>query len=110
MSYENRILSGNFLVYDEDGFEREVYIKRVVYNKPATIVFWSDDTKTTTVCHEKDNYSADSGLMFCIVKKLAGRKHYSNLLTNWMPSDVKHTINEMVTLQEVRKKELKNKK
>lgn len=28
------------------------YIKRVIYNAPATIIFWSDGEKTVVKCHE----------------------------------------------------------
>lgn len=115
MNYENRILSGNFLYYDTDGDVNEVYISKVIYSKRATIVLWSDGTKTVTNCDSKDPYSPESGLMHCIVKKLAGRQHYSNLLFNWTPQPVltdedgNPLVDQQITLQEVRKKELLNK-
>lgn len=28
------------------------YIERVIYNAPATIIFWSDGAKTVVKCHE----------------------------------------------------------
>lgn len=28
------------------------YIERVIYNAPATIIFWSDGVKTVVKCHE----------------------------------------------------------
>lgn len=28
------------------------YVERVIYNAPATIVFWTDGTKTVVKCHE----------------------------------------------------------
>lgn len=28
------------------------YVGRVIYNAPATIVFWTDGTKTVVKCHE----------------------------------------------------------
>jgi hypothetical protein len=31
---------------------RKHYIERVLYNAPATIIFWSDGEKTVVKCHE----------------------------------------------------------
>lgn len=60
-----------------DEFESEVkfpQIKKVIFNGPATIVFWSDATKTVVKCQEDDagHYSKISGLALCIAKKAFG--------------------------------------
>ena len=64
---------------------KDIYIKRVIYNNPATIVFWSDDTKTVAKCHEDDTYSEEMGLILCCLKKLAGSSEVRALLHNWLP-------------------------
>lgn len=38
----------------------------IKFNGPATIVFWSDGTKTTAVCHEPYDGEIDPVLGFCI--------------------------------------------
>lgn len=49
-------------------------IKKVIFNNPATIVFWNDGTKTTVKCSERDEYSEEVGLAMCISKKALGNK------------------------------------
>ena len=49
-------------------------ISRVLFNKPATIVFWNDGTKTITKCSEDDTYSKEAGLAICCLKKAFGKK------------------------------------
>ena len=49
-------------------------IDRVIFNDPATIVFWKDGTKTVVKCQENDTYSPESGLAIAIAKKALGNK------------------------------------
>lgn len=44
----------------------------VIFNDPATIVFWSDDTKTVVKCQEGDTYNPEAGLAMCYMKKALG--------------------------------------
>ena len=50
-------------------------IKRVVFNNPATIVFWKDGTKTVVKCSEGDTFSKESGIAMCFMKKMYERKN-----------------------------------
>lgn len=55
--------------------ERKTYaIKRVIFNDPATIVIWSDKTKTVVKCQPGDAYDREKGLALCISKKFLGNK------------------------------------
>ena len=49
-------------------------IDRVIFNNPATIVFWKDGTKTVVKCQEGDTYSPESGLAIAFTKKALGNK------------------------------------
>lgn len=49
-------------------------IKKVVFNDPATVVMWSDGTKTVVKCQPNDVYSRETGLAMCIAKKFLGNK------------------------------------
>ena len=51
---------------------RELKVKKVIFNKPATIVFWSDNTKTVVVCKDNDEYDAEKGFYIACTKKLFG--------------------------------------
>lgn len=47
-------------------------IKRVIFNPPATIVYWSDGSKTVVKCSEKDVFDPEKGLAMAIAKRCAG--------------------------------------
>ena len=51
-------------------------IKKVIFNNPATIVLWEDDTKTVVKCGEDDVYDEEKGLAMAICKKLIGLKEF----------------------------------
>lgn len=49
-----------------------VSIRKVIFNDPATIVLWSDGSKTVVKCGPEDIYDMEKGLAMAIVKKMAG--------------------------------------
>ena len=49
-----------------------VGIRKVIFNDPATIVLWSDGTKTVVKCGPEDTFDMEKGLAMAIVKKMAG--------------------------------------
>ena len=62
-------------------------IKNVKFNGPATIVFWTDGTKTVVKCQDGDDYSEEVGLAMCIVKKAFGNtSKYNDIFKKWCPS------------------------
>ena len=46
--------------------------KKVIFNNPATIVIWSDGTKTVVKRQTGDRYNKEAGLALCYVKKFCG--------------------------------------
>ena len=63
-------------------------IKKVIFNAPATIVFWSDGTKTVVKCQNKDVYSKEHGLAMCIVKKVYNNKgNYNDVFKKWIEEE-----------------------
>ena len=61
-------------------------IKDVKFAPPATIVFWSDKTKTVVKAQGTDVYDPEKGLAMAIIKKLFGNKgNYNNLFHKWIP-------------------------
>lgn len=76
-------------VYPRPVYPRLVYprlaIKKVVFNAPATIVFWDDGTKTVVKC-ENEEYDPEKGLAMAIAKKALGNQgNYYNQFKKWMP-------------------------
>ena len=47
-------------------------IEKVIYNGPATIIWWKDNTKTVVKCHKDDIYDPEKGLAMAICKKALG--------------------------------------
>lgn len=50
-------------------------IKKVIYNDPATIILWSDGTKTVVKCMEDEDYDPEKGFMAAVTKKVFGDKY-----------------------------------
>lgn len=67
-------------------FVRGNKIEKVIFNDPATIVFWDDGTKTVTKCHGDDIYDETTGLLVCISKKfLGGASALKKTINKWLP-------------------------
>ena len=63
------------------------FIKKVKFNPPATIVFWTDNTKTVVKCSGED-YDPEKGLAMCICKKMFGNKgNYYEVFKKWLPKE-----------------------
>lgn len=55
-------------------YGKPVTIKEVIFNKPATIVLWSDGTKTVVKVQGKSKFDKEKGLAMAISKKFLGNK------------------------------------
>lgn len=60
-------------------------IKDIIFNPPATIVFWSDNTKTV-VKADGETYDPEKGMAMAISKKLMGdnKFEYYNTFLHWL--------------------------
>lgn len=55
-------------------------IERVIFHDPATIVFWSDGTKTVVKAHN-EKFDKEKGLLAAIAKKVYGNKgNFNNVI------------------------------
>lgn len=60
-------------------------IKNVIFNNPATIVFWSDGTKTVVRCQDGEPYDPEKGLAMAMCKKMHGNKReYYHTFMHWL--------------------------
>ena len=65
-----------------------IEIKNVIFNDPATIVFWTDGTKTVVKAQDDDAFDPEKGLAMAISKKALGNKgNYCNELKKWLPKE-----------------------
>ena len=63
-------------------------IKKVIFNYPATIVLWTDESKTVVKCQDGDIYDPEKGLAMAISKKALGNKgNYCNEFKKWLPEE-----------------------
>ena len=71
----------------ERSYDIRRHIKNVKFNPPATIVFWTDNTKTVVKCKGED-YDPEKGLAMCICKKVLGDKgNYYEVFKKWLPKE-----------------------
>lgn len=57
----------------------------VIFNDPATIVYWSDGTKTVVKCQPGDVFSAEAGLTTAMLKKYMGNDNtFNRVINEWL--------------------------
>ena len=65
----------NWVKFNKDYIiDRKEDIEKVIFNDPATIVYWKDGTKTVVKCQDGDVYDKEKGLAMCVAKKFFGNK------------------------------------
>lgn len=70
-----------YLLYP-DGFST---IVNVIFNDPATIVFWGDGTKTVVKTQNGEPYDPEKGLAMAIAKHYSGNNYsYYNQFKHWL--------------------------
>lgn len=61
--------------------------KKVIFNDPATIVFWHDGTKTVVKAIDEP-FDPEKGLAMAIAKKYLGNEgNYYNTFKKWLPEE-----------------------
>lgn len=75
------------------GFEKVdnySFISRVIFNGPATIILWSDGTKTIAKTHGGDAFDPEKGFAVACAKKLLGNGGaFRTELAKWIPVEDK---------------------
>lgn len=95
-------IPGNFYI-EKNGNAKMIYIKKVLYNNPVTVVWWSDGTITRNRCPENVTYNPDTGLLFCIAKRLLGNNNVAEIFNAWSLPEYKEADNAYIALKDVRK-------
>ena len=65
----------------KDKIKTKLSIQKVIFDDPATIVYWKDGTKTVVKTCKGDHFSEEAGLALCISKKLLGDDFHSEFKT-----------------------------
>ena len=64
----------------------ELEVINVIYNDPATVIYWSDKTRTVVKCQHGDTYDPKTGFLLALCKKVCGNTgNYNNLLRECVP-------------------------
>lgn len=68
-------------------------ITKVIFNNPATIVFWRDGTKTVVKCNPGDVFDPEKGLAMACTKKLFGNNgFYYDIFRKWLPEEEEESL------------------
>jgi hypothetical protein len=63
-------------------------IENVIFNDPATIVFWKDGSKTVVKCQPGDTFNPELGLAMAIAKRVYGPGgRYNEIFKKWVPQN-----------------------
>lgn len=72
-------------------------IKQVIFHDPATIIYWTDGTRTVVKCQDGDVYDPEKGLAMAISKKALGNKvNYHNVFKQWLPEEEVETLDQRI--------------
>jgi len=63
-------------------------IKKVIFNPPATIIIWNDNTKSVVKCQNGEEFDAEKGFALAYLKKLLGNKNeFNKEINKWVWED-----------------------
>ena len=71
MIYSFDLLCSDFPLFTRK-YERIPEVKRIIFNDPATVVFWKDGTKTVVKCMKDEKFSPYHGFLCALGKKIYG--------------------------------------
>jgi hypothetical protein len=69
--------------YDPKTLKPLPTVKRILFRDPATIVWFSDGTKSVAICGYDDTYDRETGVAICLCKRMLGNKEYRELMDEW---------------------------
>lgn len=76
------------IINSKKQIKSEFSIKKVIFNKPTTIVFWEDGTKTVVKCGKRDTFDYEKGIAMAITKKAFGNTNgYYKKIKNFLPKE-----------------------
>ena len=92
--YQNLIDIENYLRADENitmetarmYWEKSNFpkIKKVIFNYPATIIIWSDKTKTVVKCKAGDTWDPEKGFAMAYLTKVMGKSELHKSLKKYV--------------------------
>lgn len=71
--------------YNDSSFPEPISLKKAIFHDPATIVIWSDGSKTVVKVHG-ETYDPEKGLAMCFAKKVLGEA-FHRTFREWCGGD-----------------------
>ncbi len=91
-------VTNNFIGVSEESIEK------VIFNPPATVVYFKDGSKVVVKTTEDDVFNPEVGLAMAIVKRIFGsRSNYKKFINKFIPEDDETTKLIVARLAELRK-------
>ena len=80
--YDDRLKTHEIIGIDRGhGFQKVPHIDHVIFNGPATIVFWKDGTKTVVKWDGNHLFNRRQAILYAFIRKIYGEgKPYHNIL------------------------------
>lgn len=75
----NSLTINKFSILNKDNIQL-LDIKKVIFHKPATIVYWMDGSKTVVKVNKGEKWDPEKGLAMAIIKKKYGLKQFLNFI------------------------------
>lgn len=86
VGYAKSCINEKFGIKGDNNMYTDMRIKKVIFNKPAVIVFWKDGTKTIVKCGEKEKWDPEKGLAMAISRKALGNGYdYYDIFEKFLP-------------------------
>nr|DAH18825.1 MAG TPA: hypothetical protein [Caudoviricetes sp.] len=74
-------------------------IKNVIFNPPATIVFWTDGSKTVVKCNAKEEFDPEKGMAMAIAKRCANNSEdFYKEIKKWVEKSGYKQVDDMKAL------------
>lgn len=74
--FDRLSLNYDFVPFEKLYFDSKV--KKVIFNNPATIIMWTDGTKSVVKCQNGEPFDAEKGFALAYLKKLLGNDNTFN--------------------------------
>lgn len=80
-------LNRSSFIFDKNYVKPPLAITNVIFNPPATIVFWNDNTKTVVKCDiSLEDYDPEKGIAMAISRKMLAdnKREYYHVFKHWL--------------------------
>ena len=82
MKYADSVKQGN----PNQLINLNLRISKVIFHDPATIIYWSDNTRTVVKCSKDDIYDPEKGMAMAICKKILGYR-FKEIFKEYLPEE-----------------------